>query len=293
MQSISLRMAATGGRLTEPVEKEKRRNGEWHCLLKADLRKWKRKKKFQYILIDQKATCSTFKDMHCPSGLHLRDGQGGSQWLHQANHSQSGMVQLWRKHILVEGCFVLRHWDYIRRQEWKRELVTCGEHLQGRQLTWVTYPRKESVYKINNSIVTTYHQVDIVHNTPIIKVHTGAIKPADVGFHLQCPGNDAVGKFFVHCGMLAEHPWIVIRQVTTANNPITHKHVPRQALPVCRFQVVQTVVESLVEASLKHTARKAKGEELAHHHQASAVLHVTREAVHRSTVQDPGSPPSA
>lgn len=66
--------------------------------------------------------------------------------------------------------------------------------------------RKDSVYKINNAIGTTYHEVDIVHNSPVIKVHTGAIKPADVGFHLQCPGNDAVGKFFVHCGMLAEHP---------------------------------------------------------------------------------------
>lgn len=144
--------------------------------------------------------------MHCPSGLHLGDGQGGSQWLHQANDSQSGMVQLWRKHVLVERRFVLRHRDYIRGQEWKRELVTCGKHLQGRKLTWVTYPCKENLYKVKKAIGTTYHQVDILHKTAIIKVHTGAIKPADVGFHLQCPGNYAVGKFFVHCGMLAEHP---------------------------------------------------------------------------------------
>ena len=54
----------------------------------------------------------------------------------------------------------------------------------------------------------TYHQVDIFHDTSIIKLHTGPLKPADVGFHLNCSRQDAVGKVIIHCGMLAEQPEI-------------------------------------------------------------------------------------
>lgn len=75
-------------------------------------------------------THSTFKDTCCPSGLHLRDGHDGSQWLNQTNDSQCRTVQLRGEHIFVERRFVLRHWDHVSAQEWKRELVACGEHLR-------------------------------------------------------------------------------------------------------------------------------------------------------------------
>lgn len=79
-----------------------------------------------------KRLCITFKDTCGPSSLHLRDGHNGSQWLHQTNDRKCRAVQLRRKHILVQRCFVLRHWDHIWGQERKRKPVTCGKYLQDR-----------------------------------------------------------------------------------------------------------------------------------------------------------------
>lgn len=69
-----------------------------------------------------------------------------------------------------------------------------------------------------------YHQVDILHHTPIIKLHAGAEKPADVGLHLNRSREDAVGKFIVDRGMLAKQPgknvliyFSILRLVNTAS----------------------------------------------------------------------------
>ena len=52
----------------------------------------------------------------------------------------------------------------------------------------------------------TYHQVNILHYTSVIKLHAGTLKSSNVGFHLNCSRQDAVGKAIVHCRMLAQQP---------------------------------------------------------------------------------------
>lgn len=56
----------------------------------------------------------------------------------------------------------------------------------------------------------TYHQVDILHHTPIVKLHAGAKEPVDVGLHLNRPRQDAIGEFIVDCGMLAKQSKIKV-----------------------------------------------------------------------------------
>ena len=59
----------------------------------------------------------------------------------------------------------------------------------------------------------TYHQVNILHNTSIIKLHIGPLKSADVGFHLNSSRQDAIGKLIIQRGMLVEQPEIYMFNV--------------------------------------------------------------------------------
>lgn len=44
----------------------------------------------------------TFEDTCDPAGLHLSLGHDGSKSVDETNDSQSGMLQVWRKNVLVE-----------------------------------------------------------------------------------------------------------------------------------------------------------------------------------------------
>lgn len=72
----------------------------------------------------------TFEDPCSPSSLHFTDRHDGSQWLHQSNDSQRGALQVRWKHVLVQRCVVISHWNHIRGQKRKGKLVTCCKHLQ-------------------------------------------------------------------------------------------------------------------------------------------------------------------
>ena len=63
--------------------------------------------------------------------------------------------------------------------------------------------KKEKVTVLTN---TTYHQVNVIHYTSVPKLNTGPLKSADVGFHLNCSRQDAVGKLIVHGRVLTEQP---------------------------------------------------------------------------------------
>ena len=52
----------------------------------------------------------------------------------------------------------------------------------------------------------TYHQVNILGYTAIVKLHAGSLESADVGFHLNRSGQDAVGKIIIEGWMLTKQP---------------------------------------------------------------------------------------
>lgn len=69
-----------------------------------------------------------FEDTCDPAGLHLSLGHDGSKGMDETHNSQSGMLQVGRKNMLVQTHAVPRLVHGIARQEGKVIVVTCGEH---------------------------------------------------------------------------------------------------------------------------------------------------------------------
>lgn len=73
--------------------------------------------------------CSlTFEDTRYPAGLHLSLGHDGAKGMDETYDSQSWMLHVGRKNVLVQTNTVSRLVQSIARQEWKIIAVTCGEH---------------------------------------------------------------------------------------------------------------------------------------------------------------------
>ncbi len=70
----------------------------------------------------------TFKDTRDPAGLHFSLGHDGSKSVDETHNSQSGMLQVGRKNMLVEPHTVARLVYNIAWQVWKIIVVACGEH---------------------------------------------------------------------------------------------------------------------------------------------------------------------
>lgn len=70
----------------------------------------------------------TFEDTCDPTGLHLSLGHDGSKGMDETHDSQSRMLHVGRKNVLVQTHTVPRLVHNIARQEWKIIVVTCGEH---------------------------------------------------------------------------------------------------------------------------------------------------------------------
>ena len=74
-------------------------------------------------------TCSiTFEHSGYPAGLHLSLRHDGTQGVDETHDSQSGMLQVGRKNVLVQTNTVSRLVHGVARQEWEIIAVTCGEH---------------------------------------------------------------------------------------------------------------------------------------------------------------------
>ena len=73
--------------------------------------------------------CSlTFEDTCYPAGLHLSLGHDGTKGMDETYNSQSWMLHVGRKNMLVQTNTVSRFVHSIARQEWKIIAVTRGEH---------------------------------------------------------------------------------------------------------------------------------------------------------------------
>lgn len=76
-----------------------------------------------------RAACSiTFEDTRGPACLHLRQDIDGSKPMDETHDSQSGMLYVGRKNMLVQTNAVSRLVCSIARQIRKTIVVTCGEH---------------------------------------------------------------------------------------------------------------------------------------------------------------------
>lgn len=74
-------------------------------------------------------TCSlTFEDTSDPAGLHFSLGHDGSKGMDEAHYSQSGMLHVGRKDVLVQTNTVPRLVQSSVWQVRKIVAVTCGEH---------------------------------------------------------------------------------------------------------------------------------------------------------------------